>query len=545
MKKLISILLVICLISIPSVVFADDAAPKSYAELNYKIQDALEQGALNQTKTVTIKLDSDYCYSPDSLGDSDLLPGITIRYNYEGFPEYKPIAGGTGSHNMEKENIFVDYPQVIIDGDGHTIDGYLAARVFQITDKARVIIKNLTFINSRGQSEEFKNNFHDVGGAVAVKNESKVYFENCNFISCQAIQNGWGGAIFATDDSTLIINGCTFDDSYAQDGGDILGILDGRLATVYNSNITADDVFNDKADRGYTARINLFSKTDLEFTVTPSEAGSTATITITKPAYFEGTADLAIGDKIIKDIQFGGNNPAAELDLGLAPGTYTATLSAVNFAFGKDISRNIYDMCFEAFANSNEFTVKKAEAQLKAVGATASYNETKYATFNLKSGDKALSAYTVNVNLNGKTSAYKTNSNGQIRVSTEGLKPGSYNAVATFPGNAEYEKCTATAKIVIRKATPKLKATAKTYKANVKTKKYTVTLRNNKNKAIKNGKVRIKVGGKTYSAKTNAKGTATLKITRLSKKGRFKATVKYGGNSLYKSVTKKTEITVK
>ena len=88
-------------------------------------------------------------------------------------------------------------------------------------------------------------------------------------------------------------------------------------------------------------------------------------------------------------------------------------------------------------------------------------------------------------------------------------------------------------------------AKAKTFKFEDKTKKYTVTLKNNKGAVMKNTKVSLKVGGKTYTAKTNSKGVATFKLTKLTKKGKFNAVITYAGNKYYKKLTKKAKITVK
>ncbi len=62
---------------------------------------------------------------------------------------------------------------------------------------------------------------------------------------------------------------------------------------------------------------------------------------------------------------------------------------------------------------------------------------------------------------------------------------------------------------------------------------------------MKNTKVTIKVNKKTYTAKTNNKGVAIFKITKLNKKGTFKSTVTYNGNKYYNKVTKKINIKVK
>lgn len=94
-----------------------------------------------------------------------------------------------------------------------------------------------------------------------------------------------------------------------------------------------------------------------------------------------------------------------------------------------------------------------------------------------------------------------------------------------------------------KKTTPKMLASKKTFKAKAKTKKYVVTLKAGK-KAIKKAKVTLKIKGKTVSAKTNAKGKATFKI-KLNKKGKYKALIRYSGNSAYNSVKKTVVITIR
>ena len=62
---------------------------------------------------------------------------------------------------------------------------------------------------------------------------------------------------------------------------------------------------------------------------------------------------------------------------------------------------------------------------------------------------------------------------------------------------------------------------------------------------MKKVKRTLKVNKKTYSAKTNAKGQATFKMTKLNKKGTFTAVITYKGSANYNKVTKKVKITVK
>ena len=52
-------------------------------------------------------------------------------------------------------------------------------------------------------------------------------------------------------------------------------------------------------------------------------------------------------------------------------------------------------------------------------------------------------------------------------------------------------------------------------------------------------------GKKTFKAKTNAKGKATFKIKKLTKKGKYSAVIKFKGNKAYKASSKKVKITLK
>ena len=95
---------------------------------------------------------------------------------------------------------------------------------------------------------------------------------------------------------------------------------------------------------------------------------------------------------------------------------------------------------------------------------------------------------------------------------------------------------------VVKKAT-KITAYKKTFKAK-KSKKYSIVLKSGKN-VLKNVKVTIKIGKKTYTAKTNSKGKATFNLKKLTKKGKYTAKIKFAGNKYYKPTTKNIKITVK
>ena len=195
-------------------------------------------------------------------------------------------------------------------------------------------------------------------------------------------------------------------------------------------------------------------------------------------------------------------------------------------------------------SKSVDFEVSKANTTVSAT-TTPEYNSGKDATLTFKDENgNPISNMTVTVDLNGPKE-YTTDKKGQISIPTRGLAPKTYDVSVSFKGTDNYNGFNTTVKITVQKATPKLTANKKTFKSSTKSKKYTVTLKDNKGKAIKKAKVTLRVGGKTYKATTNSKGKATFKIVKLNKKGTFKATVTYKGNKYFKKVTKKAKITVK
>ncbi|WP_292752830.1 Ig-like domain repeat protein [Methanobrevibacter sp.] len=192
------------------------------------------------------------------------------------------------------------------------------------------------------------------------------------------------------------------------------------------------------------------------------------------------------------------------------------------------------------------FKVNKLSTFIEASSLTTVYNGGKDLIASLKDQNGvALSNENIIINFNGIKNIV-TDSNGQVKLQTNGLVPkSSYAVTITFEGNSNYASVTKNVKVTVKKATPKITAKSKTFKKSVKTKKYTITLKNNVNKVMKNTKVTIKVNKKTYTAKTNSKGVATFKITKLTKKGTFKSVITYKGSSYYNKVTKKVNIKVK
>ena len=205
------------------------------------------------------------------------------------------------------------------------------------------------------------------------------------------------------------------------------------------------------------------------------------------------------------------------------------------------------DSRYAPFTKSNSLIVNKLiKTNIVAKDITVVYKSDKYIDISLKDSEgNPVTGVNILININGETTILSVDNIGKTSYSTDYLKPKAYTATITFNGNKKYHKSTATIKVTVKKATPKLTAKAKTFKKSVKTKKYTVTLKTNQNKVMKNTKLTLKVNKKTYTATTNSKGQATFKITKLIKKGTFKATITYNGSAYYNKVTKNINIKCK
>ncbi|MBQ7928511.1 MAG: hypothetical protein IJ287_07230, partial [Methanobrevibacter sp.] len=158
---------------------------------------------------------------------------------------------------------------------------------------------------------------------------------------------------------------------------------------------------------------------------------------------------------------------------------------------------------------------------------------------------------TVYIGYNGVTLNGTTDANGKAAVQINLMNAGLYTFVIVFLGDEDYNATMAVHKVTINKKTTSIAASAKTFKATAKTKKYTVTLKTIKGASVdgktylKAGKkVTMKINGKTYTGKTNAKGQVTFSI-KLTKKGKFAAKISYAGDVTYKASSASVKITIK
>ena len=196
-----------------------------------------------------------------------------------------------------------------------------------------------------------------------------------------------------------------------------------------------------------------------------------------------------------------------------------------------------------AVPDTPQENITLAETSISAAAITTTAKVAKDLVLTLKDSKGPLANKAVTVSVNGVTSTLTTDANGQATVKVNFAKAGSYYYSLCFLGDKEYKASFQTVKVTVNKQATKATFAKKTFKVK-KAKKLSFTLKDASGKAISGKKITFTVNKKTYTAKTNAKGVATVKV-KITKKGKYTATAKFAGDDTYKAVSKKAKITVK
>ena len=417
------------------------------------------------------------------------------------------------------------------------------------------IFINCTFCNLTF-STGYQVHFHQSGGKLP--DISTITFENCEFLNYSYLPNA--SIVTAYEYSRYNFNNCFFNninresiinsyagniDSHGRVGGvylnncsfrncNISGIVKTRLLSYcLISNCSYDFDVSETTDFTSPFYINTTDHPVTETVLTLTVNGNTLTVTLT-------------------DIN---NTPLIDAELEVVTnGRVSYKYTDDNGQFTLTDLEGTYSFEF-TYLGDDDYTSAKVVKNLTFTNLIASkisatnvnmvYNTGKYITITLKDDNgNAIKNAKLSVVINGNTYNKTTDSKGIAKL-TISLVPNTYTAKITYAGDDTYIESTTNAKVVVKKVTPKLTAAKKTFKVKTKTKKYTITLKDNKGKVLKKAKVTLKVKGKIYKATTNAKGKATFKITKLTKKGTFKAEVKFTGNSKFKAICKQVKLTVK
>ncbi|MBQ2637460.1 MAG: hypothetical protein IJG09_12360 [Methanobrevibacter sp.] len=217
---------------------------------------------------------------------------------------------------------------------------------------------------------------------------------------------------------------------------------------------------------------------------------------------------------------------------------------AASFAGDEIYNPSVASATFNFTSANNNSTVVKVNTAISAKSLTLTYNDKAALVATLRDENgTVISGAEITFTIGKNVYEINTDSKGQASCNIN-LAPKQYTATISYAGNATYIASSATAKVTVYKAASKFTAKSKAFKSATKTKKYAVVLKAN-GKYVKNSKVTLKIGSKTYSAITNAKGKAVFKITKFTKKGKFTSKIKFAGNSYYKAASKAVKITIK
>ncbi len=411
-------------------------------------------------------------------------------------------------------------------------------------ENGRIFTRNITFENCL---------FKDATGSsfITMYKCANVAFNNCNFtnINVDSLiyrpsfdnmyydEENWAwvvvenqsGTCYFDEDGILLNNcsflGCTYNgivDS-AADFADVVEITDCKYDSEVTPGVTVVDNHN------YINSTELIPSS-LTVSVADVSYGGNFTINV--------KLDVPVDDVVYVTI----NGKEYEVDVENGTGSLVVSDKLAAGSYNVSAVYEGDDMYDESNADSN-FTVSPLTAKLSASDVKMTYNAA-VKSMTVKASNIA-DGSVISVKINGKTlNGIVKDGKAVIKMPAK-LAAKKYAAAITYAGNDNVTSASAKANVIVLKAKPKMTAKKATFKAKKKTKKYSIVLKDNKKKALKKVKVTLKVKGKTYKAKTNAKGKAVFKIKNLKKKGTYKAKVKFAGNANFKAVSKTVKIKVK
>ena len=284
----------------------------------------------------------------------------------------------------------------------------------------------------------------------------------------------------------------------------------------------------------------------MEITATDVKEGSDEVISVALPRDATGEVTLEVnGVKYTAAVE---NGQATFTLSNLGEGDYNATVTYAG------------DVKYAQAVKTASFTVKK-----DTIGTVIVMESkfTRYAT-DYSGGERGgefsatlydvdknpLAGKDVQITVNGVIYNVTSDENGKVGLDVNLAAANTYTYALLFYGDEDYKASPiASSKLTVIKKPTSIIANDMAFKTSAKTKTVIVALNTIKNPFdgkmyLKEGKkLELKVDGKTYTAKTGKDGVAKFNI-KISKKGKYTATVSFEGSVTYESATKKIKITV-
>ncbi len=199
-------------------------------------------------------------------------------------------------------------------------------------------------------------------------------------------------------------------------------------------------------------------------------------------------------------------------------------------------------------ANTSEDITNETVRQNTSISSSNVVGYEKFSTkvvVKLTSNSQPLASKDINITLNDVLYQKTTDDKGQVTLNVK-LTKGTYNVGFSYAGDENFTGCNGTSKVTVKsptKTTLKISDKYINYRQGLKN-AFIVRLLDVNGNAIKNQVVTFKVNGKTYTAKTNKNGYATVYLTGL-KKGTYKVKYSFAKNAPYLSSSGSYKIKVK
>ena len=345
--------------------------------------------------------------------------------------------------------------------------------------------------------------------------------------------------------------------------GNAIVIVDGEpYATVpLDENGTASVPIKDLPTGEHTVEVTLDNPNYLpssyttHFDVKAQETNLVVTVDKENIVYGDGAVTATIGLSAdgkpingVVEVLLNGNSQSVNVVNGLANVKFD-NLAAGNYTVVADFAAT---SVYAGASDSTNFNVERKATKFNyenmkttAVNPNIDGRIGEYFYFQLVDEDgKALANKSVQIGFNGKVYNKTTNETGWARLQINLARAFRYTFAINFAGDENYTSAFNVALINVTTQAPKLTTSSKSYAASAKSKTLTATFKTKSGNAVSGRKITFTVNGKSYSAKTNTKGVATVKVS-ISKKGTYNFTAKFAGDDTYSAVSKSAKLTIK
>jgi len=421
-------------------------------------------------KTYTVKTDSN---GQISIPLDTLTPGTyTATISYKGSGNYKATST-TAKVTVTKSGTVISAPDVNIAYKDP--NGELLATI--TNEHGKLLVVNLN-VNFNGKDYTLRTDSNGQASLAIDTLKPGTYTATISYKGSSNYKASTVIALVTVTKSATVISAPDVNIAYKDPNGELVATITNEHGKplVVSLNIGLNGkTYTVKTDSNGQATLSIATLTPGTYTATISYKGSsnykastaTAKVTVTKSGTVISAPNVNIAYKdpngellatiinehgkplvVTLNINLNGKDYTVKTDSNgqaslaidtLKPGTYTATISYKG-------SSN-----YKATSTTAKVTVTKSATVISAPDVSVSYGDPNgklVSTITNEHGKPLV--VNLNVDLNGKTFTAKTDSNGQISVSTADLAPGTYTATISYKGSSNYKATSTTAKITVK-----------------------------------------------------------------------------------------------